>query len=226
MGENEKNQKRLEYLIDEAFDDLEIDEIIDEKNIEFSEEHNKKIEKLFKREKNKRIVKEAKSVFMKIAVIVIVVVLGMTFCVEANRIKFFNFIVDYTNKYTEIRYNENDINTNKNIETENNEENMIELGYIPPNFSLNRKQIKETSIYMAFTNDKKNFVISAKEQEGVVQIDTENAEVESININGRNCMMVTKDERISVYWTTNNMSFFIGGNIDKEEIIKIIENIK
>lgn len=228
MTENEKNQRRLEYLINEAFDDIDIEEKTEEQKIEFSAEHVKKIENLLQKEKNRRIIKKSRKILMKIAVVFLVCIIGMTFGVEANRVKFLNFIMKYTDKYTEIRYNENsnDIsnleNTNKNEE----QKNGIELKYIPQNFALKRKQITQTNIYMAFENGEKNFVISAKEQEGTVHIDTENADVESMKISNKQCMLVEKNGRVSAHWTTGNMVYLVSGNIEKQEIVNIIKNIE
>ena len=227
MTENEKNQKRLEYLIDEAFDDIEIEEKTEEQKVEFSAEHNKKIKKILHREQKRRMLKKYNNYFKKSVAILLLTFIGvgvLTFSVEAYRIKFLNFILEYTDKYTEIRYNENINKVNEDKEN-STEETGIKLNYIPQNFVLKRKVINSTSIYIEFENNKENFVITAREQEGIVHIDTENAEVETLNINNKQYMIVEKNGRISVHWTTNNMIYLLSGNIEKEEIINIIKNL-
>lgn len=228
MTENEKNQKRLEYLIDEAFDDIDIEEKTEEQKIEFSAEHNKKIKKILHKEQKRRTLKKYNNYFKKGIAILLIAFIGvgvLTFSVEAYRIKFLNFILEYTDKYTEIRYNENINKVNEDKEN-STEETGIKLNYIPQNFVLKRKVINGTSIYIEFENNKENFVISAREQEGIAHIDTENAEVENLNINNNQYMIVEKNGRISVHWTMNNMMYMLSGNIEKEEIINIIKNLK
>lgn len=228
MTENEKNQKRLEYLIDEAFDDIDIEEKTEEQKIEFSADHNKKIKKILHKEQKRRILKKYNNYFKKGVAILLIAFIGvgvLTFSVEAYRIKFLNFILEYTDKYTEIRYNEN-INKVKEDKENSTEEPGIKLYYIPQNFVLKRKVINGTSIYIEFENNKENFVISARGQEGIAHIDTENAEVENLNINNNHYMIVEKNGRISVHWTMNNMMYMLSGNIEKEEIINIIKNLK
>ena len=238
MEENEKNQKRLECLIEEAFDDMEIEEKIEEQKFEFSDEHNKKIKEILHREQTRRTIKRYNNYLKKGVAILIIAFMGigvLTFSVEAYRVKFLNFIIEYTDRYTEIRYNENiskesDSKGNEseenNVKENNIENNEIELNYIPQNFVLKRKKINDTSIYMEFENSKESFILSAKEKVGIVHIDTENAEVENLNINDKQYMLVEKDGRISVHWTTDNMIYLLSGNIKKEEIINIIKNFK
>ena len=62
-------------------------------------------------------------------------------------------------------------------------------------------------------------------QDGV-HIDTENAEVRNIDINEKECILVVKNNITRVYWTSNEMAFFVVGNIDENEIIEIIKNIE
>lgn len=225
MVDNERNQKRLEYLIDEAFDDIEIVQIAEEQKIEFSAEHNKRIKSLLKKEKTKRLIKKSNKIIMKIAIVLIAITLGMTFCVEANRIKFLNFVLEYTNKYTEINYND-DISDNNQISEEETQEKGFRLKYIPENFMLKRKNVTNSSIYMEFEKDDKNFIISVYEKSGSTRIDTENAEVTTIDISGRKCMFIKKNSTIRVHWSNDNMVYFMAGNIDEQEIINIIKNIK
>lgn len=231
MVENEKNQKRLEYLIDEAFDDIEIEEKTEEQKIEFSADHNKKIEKILKREQKRRMLKKYNNYFKKGVAVLIIAFIGigvLTFCVEAYRVKFLNFIIEYTDRYTEIKYStdSNSADNRNYTDKENLNGSNIQLKYIPNGFSLKRGEESGNSIYMFFENEDKYFILSGNTDEGAVQIDTENAEVRNIDINEKECMLVVKNNITRVYWTNNEMAFFVVGNIEENEIIEIIKNIE
>ncbi|MBO5141779.1 MAG: DUF4367 domain-containing protein [Clostridia bacterium] len=231
MTENEKNQKRLEYLIDEAFDDIDIEEKTEEQKIEFSAEHNKKIKKILHREQKRRILKKYNNYLKKGVAILLLAFIGvgvLTFSVEAYRIKFLNFIIEYTNRYTEIKYNvDNDSGNNINYtDKEGLNKSDIQLKYIPNGFSLKRGEESDNSIYMFFENEDKYFILSGNIDEGAVHIDTENAKVRKIYINNKECMLVEKNNTVRAFWVNNEMFFSLAGNIEENEIIEIIKNFE
>jgi len=231
MTENEKNQKRLEYLIDEAFDDIDIEEKTEEQKIEFSAEHNKKIKKILHKEQKRRTLKKYNNYLKKGVAVLIIAFIGigvLTFSVEAYRVKFLNFIIEYTDRYTEIKYN-TDNNSVDNINYTGKEslnDSNLQLKYIPNGFSLKRGEKSDNSIYMFFENEDKYFIFSGNTDEGAVQIDTENAKVRKIYINNIECMLVEKNNTVRAFWINNEMFFSLAGNIEENEIIEIIKNFE
>lgn len=238
MEDNNKNQKRLEYLIDEAFDNIdlgEFEEIKEEQEVEFSKQHNEKIKKILHKEQTRRRIKKYSHCLKKCAAILLIAFISiciLTFSVEANRVKFLNYIAEFTDKYIQIDYtNENNTDV---IKTESGssvlEESIgnikIQFNYIPSGFSLERNRKSNSSIFMLFENEDKNFVVTCHTDAGLVHLDTENAEVRNIVINGKECIFIEKNNSIRVYWTTSRLAFLVSGNLEESEIIEIIKNIK
>ncbi len=220
VEKNYNNEKRLEFLISEALDEMELEDKVEIGDVDFSENHKKKINKILDKEKKKITLKCFNKIALKVAAIFVLVIVVLNFSVEANRIKFLNYFVEYASKCTQIDYR----NGGDSIEKQS--VNDVCLEYIPKNFILKRKNENENSTYIAFENEDEYFTLLVNFNEGVIHLDTENTIVETVLINGNDYMFIEKDEKVSVYWTTKTKSYLLNGNINKQEIIKIIENIK
>lgn len=221
----ELKKEIFELLLDEAVNVyyekyLTNEETFDDDNIEFSQEHIKKMNNLFRKVRMKDFVKNSQQVAQKVAVVFIVTFAAInifTLGVEAYRVKFLNNMIEHTDKYTEVSH------------TKDNQYNLeqIKLSYIPLDFKIKREEISDSNIYLKFEGtDDKYFSISADKVEGTTQIDTENANVKYIDVNGYNVMMIYKNEENIAYWNDSNFAYSLYGNIDEDEILKIIEEIK
>lgn len=220
MEKNYNNEKRLEFLISEALDEMELEDKVETAAVNFSESHKKKINKIIDKEKKKIVMKCFTKIALKVVAIFLLVIVILNFSVEGNRVKFLNYFIEYASKYTEIDYRNSDDSIGFRSESD------ICLEYIPKNFILKRKNENQNSIYVAFEKEDEYFTLLVNMNESVMRLDTENAIVETVLINDSEYMFVEKGGKISVYWTTRTKSFLLNGNISKQEIIKIIENIK
>lgn len=219
-------------VINEIFD--EIDTSINDNEITFSDKHIKEINKILSSEKhaaekikyhriNKRI--------LLVAIIVMTIILVAALSVGADRLKFLNYFMNINKTDTEFRkddmiYEEeyslgDDVNkTDSEIKYE------VIANYIPDNFTIDS---------IEYTNS--NYVVTYKYQDyyfsifkGIVPdshgVDTENAKTEYIDINGNKAFLSSKPEVIILFWIENDTLYQIDGNLDKETIIKIAENVK
>lgn len=59
-----------------------------------------------------------------------------------------------------------------------------------------------------------------------IDIDTENASISQIDINGYSAFVVQKDERIQISLAIGERRFYLDGQLPYEEAIRIMESIK
>ena len=218
--------KALDVILDEAADVA--NENIGRKLFEpkepiaFSKEHEKKMQKLFRKEKNKLLRKKV-SKFAKIAAIfflIIAIGTGATiFSVEAWRVKFLNFVFDSESSNTDYNFSDTGGTTYS--------DDTIVLDYIPMGFELTGNYTAKSSIHMDFSKGNDYFQIVINDINKNSSIDTENGTVEKIMINNKYEGLYISNPNINaVIWHNNEYSFRVLGNISKEEIIKIAENVK
>ena len=189
--------------------------------IEFSKEHLKKMKAIFAAEKRKQRRKKLAR-FTKVAACVAaaaIIVSGTAiFSVDAFRIKFMNFIYEKDKPNSDIYFGDNVVETY--------EDDYIYLGYIPAGFHLERCTSKQGDCLMNFANEDNYFSVSVSNKDGLLNIDTENAEVESTSVNGLDAFFSTNNRVNILVWSDNSLKFSIDGTVSKDEIMKIAENLK
>lgn len=222
MGKKENNS-RFEYMLNEALSKVINENPKDEEfeEIVFSKEHQKKMKKIIQKAKAQYMVKKVNPYLKRIAIIMIVIVICsgfLLFGVEAYRVKFLNYFIKQKDRYYEISFNPNYAYYNE----------LINIKDIPDDFKLTREETSETSIYLKFESTKNNkyFVISAEKEEGVIQVDTENSEIKYLVINQKKLMIIEKENRNSIYWNDDKYIYLVYGNIESDELIKIVKNVE
>ncbi len=231
MNNNNKheNKELFEKMFDNVLDSAlakmaaEPDpELPDDEPVEFSEEHKNKIEQIFNRAKKR----ERKLMFRNnvkraaICAAVLILLLGITaMSVGAVRNRILNFIhnIEETNAKIGI--------SNELTEETYSDEN-ITLNYIPYGFSLENKYAGNTIAELKFSNNKQYFSVIVVDEYGKDTIDTENAEIQRIEINGTDCYYIENEKGISLVLYNNNKICIIQGDIEKDEIIKIAQNLE
>lgn len=193
-------------------------------DIEFSEAHLEKMERLFAAEqKRQRLVKFKKYAGRAAAVFVAgVFAAGASiYGVEAWRAKFLNAILDKKPTHTEIRFNEDYVSSYT--------VNGITLNYIPEGFRLvgdYSKPGKYTEL--EFQNDEGNsFGFSChKVSESLVSgFDTEDAEVTYFDYRGFKAIKSVKKRVQILVWYNSNYIYSINCHMGEEELMKIADNI-
>ena len=223
MNNDEKFENLLRYSVGLASEEL-VEEYDTDEKTEFSEQHRKKMDSFFEKvkrnERKKRLIIYSKRAAMFLVIILSVASISVM-SVRAWRVKFLNFVMQITETNTEIKYEDN-----KNHETYASDE--ISLNYIPDGFKLTDKRATENSLMLNFEKDDYFFRLRIKKDQSIKNIDTENSEWERIKINENEGFFNYKNEEITINWSDSDFSYTYSlmGNLDKESMIKIAQNIE
>lgn len=168
--------------------------------------------------------------FNNVAVILLVFILLFSvsvFTVQAVRTEVLNMILHMEDKYTEIRLGdkENIIGDNLYI----NWVNAYAPVYIPEGYSIrslsNGKNIKT----IEYTNENEGIIIFHQMDENVTNtIDTEDAEIEKVTIQGKEGLLINKNGLITAAWNTDLYMFTLSAKAEElhdEDVLKIAESV-
>lgn len=139
--------------------------------------------------------------------------------VEAIRKKVINYIFDRDHSSAEIYFNlPEDTNTY--------EGSFANLTYIPADFEYKHGFSTSESERWYFENAEGLwFDVYIPPTGGSYTVDTENGEINEIVINGNDAVFIKNPDYNILIWTDGKRHFQVIGNISKDEIIKISENI-
>jgi dipeptidyl aminopeptidase/acylaminoacyl peptidase len=118
--------------------------------------------------------------------------------------------------------------TSQNIDEDNPVElTAFNINYVPRGFELvDRNEGRTKLIYNYSTkNDQKLTIIFSLSSEGKSYYDTENAEIEEFVFKGSRAYIWQTSEITYLIWYQDGIECHISGNISKDEIIKVAENI-
>lgn len=195
--------------------------VLPELKIEFSEEHEAKMRKLFKIERSKVFFKNFQKYSLRVAGILLVFIIVSAisvFSVSAWRVKFLNFVFDSKKPNTEFQFGDAKGNAYSNDE--------MTFEYIPSGFELVKSVANESNVYLRFENSGLYFSFSLNSIGGKIGIDTENGKIEELTINGYEAVYSENKNINALIWSNGEFAFTIIGNIPKEDIIKIAEKFK
>ncbi|GAU75869.1 DUF4367 domain-containing protein [Fusibacter sp. 3D3] len=184
-------------------------------------------EQIKKEQRNKDRVRM--STFSKrVAVFLLIFVTGIaitTMSVEAFRVKIFNIVTEVTEKYTAIHFTENDLNGASSIMAQ--WDSYYEPQYIPKGYALVDAKGSGTLKIMYFSNESNDRIeFSQASIDANLQVDTEGASIEDIEINGAAGIFVKKEDLSILLWATDKKAFYILGTLDKETFLNIAESIE
>lgn len=140
--------------------------------------------------------------------------------VEAYREQAWQLLRRVTRKYTEFR-----IETNPTAPT--SPFVPIDPPYIPEGYEETEKQTNENMQIIIYSSENGTaFTLYQRViMEGTIVIDTENANVQKMNISGYEVLFITEGEMTQIYWICGEYSFGLVGNADFEDLRAIAENI-
>ena len=223
-GKNDVLEKAFDMMLDEAalIADEELGRELEEPDEEliFSKEHEEKMEKLFRTERQKHMrakflkySKRAACVFLAVVVVSGAAVMS----VEAWRVKFLNFVLDAGAPNTDFDFNDDQSSSYAN--------EIVSLGYIPEGFGIVTNKESSRGLFLEFKNSDKYFCFDLTNINVSASVDTENGTAEKMKINGYEAVFIDNPDTNILIWHDNTYAFDIIGNISKEEIIKIAENV-
>ncbi len=192
-----------------------------EEPVEFSAEHEEKMQRLFKQERAKRRRKNTMK-YAKIAACLLAVLIvgaGITISsVDAWRVKFMNYVFDFSQPNTDINFSEQEGTEYKDEE--------ITLGYVPSGFALTEQDKSRQGLTLSFENKEQYFYISLSRIDASFSMDTEDGSAEKTTINGYEAAYTSNDNINTLMWHNGEYVFTIYGNLSKAEIFKIAEKIE
>ena len=193
-----------------------------EEQIEFSAEHEQKMQWIFRQEHRKlrrrKIMKYTKIAACMVGVLILSA--GITISsVDAWRVKVLNYVLDFNQPNTDFSFNEP--GSGQQYEGDD-----ITLGYIPDGFELTEQSKSRMGIILAYTKEEQYFDISFTNIGTSFSVDTEDGTVEKITFKGYEAVYTSNPNINALVWHDNELVFKVLGNISKEEIFKIAEGIE
>lgn len=223
-----KKMKTEEKIVDKVLDTL-IDEASAEAyrkeaeynapKVEFSPEHERNMQKLFKNERRKYNLRRAYSVAGKVACLLLVAAIALSvtiYNVDALRTKFFNFFFVKDAPDTEIRFTETKQNSYSN--------DMVSIGYIPDGFEVTKDKSGIDNVFLKFVNKERFIQIKMNKISLKTAINTEKGTMENIKINGHEGVYVSGNITNSLLWHDGIYTYKIFSCLGKEELIKIAKS--
>lgn len=201
-------------LADEDLYDAEYDEF------EFSKEHQKKMNALFRNERKKyKKNTDEKSMrkMLAVAAVLIVILSISVMSVSAWRVKILNFVLNISQTNSDIDFDGKGSNSYNS--------DGINFKYIPEGFVLTQKD-GSAGLYLKFENDTYYFDFEMGDVTENISIDTESANIEKISINAQEAIYSENDNHNILVWHDEKFTYRMIGNLDRSSMLKIAENIE
>lgn len=229
MNRQETFDKILDALTDEAVsivDSTPDKDIPAERPVEFSEDLEQKIQRIFDDER-RRVRRRGRRRYVRriciCAAVVTALLAAAVMSVGALRNAVIEMIFNTTDVSTEIRFVAAPAPDEPAAP-----ESKAQFGYLPEGFVLVKEDVKSRMENYTFKNGKQYFYIGITQvtDGSTAGIDTENAYVEYMTINGWQAVYSEKPEVQILFWADDSYSYCISGNIGRDEIVQIAQNFK
>lgn len=195
------------------------------------EEVSSRCLKAIKREFNRRNLRNIRrtcaKVFQRVAIVVLVVVAcfsTMFVTSEAFRVEVMNYVIEIFDEKIDL-----------GLEDEYNStlSGSITANYIPTGYSLidTGSNNREAWYNYQSTYNSESFInisVVSQDQDTLFEIDTEDAIVESLSINGVTAIYTQKDNTSQIAWLNIDELVSVtifAVNVDRDELVKVAENI-
>jgi hypothetical protein len=180
------------------------------------------IEKEKRAEKRKKMFSNLKQFSKRAAILILVLVAAMSalmFTVEAVRVSVLNFFIERNEKYTEVRIDEETLN---NLTPNLDWDNYYQPKYLPEGYFFeSSKKIGPLKV-LKYTDGAKQITYTQSNNGTDIQLDTEDAVVEEVSLDGNEGMIITEGDKVILFWYNEEASLTLIGHEDKEEILKIV----
>lgn len=219
----------------EMFD--EIDASIPDEDIHFSENHIKAMNNILYGSYVDLGNNDLKHFKLKRRYILAAIV-TMTFLIStavcADRLKFLDYFMNKSSVNTSFTKSPDteegtyfvDESLKENLSETDEYQYSVKLNYIPDGFTLTDSDKGMSGADYRYSCNEKYFDVGKSIIPDTFDIDTENAETQYININGCEAFISIKTQITILFWTNNDILYTVLGNIDKDAIIKIAENME
>lgn len=200
-----------------------------EQHISISKNFDKKMRRLFCRQVN-AVYMDFLTIAKRVAIILLAILITSTitvFSVEALRNRFFDWWFSVFPTHTRVEF--------YNVEQIYGKDNYEALkqynlpAYIPESFTLTETVEAGNYYKLIFQDDSDGWIIFDIQivHEGAnVNLNTENAEMESIRINGSEGFYIYNDGVHTITWSNANAYFRLSCNLSKSEALEIANSTK
>lgn len=210
-----------EALMQELADIPPLSEL--EKIYTTSEQHDKKIKKVLKREKRlDNLTKVNKAVSKAAVVMLICITVVMTPLISAKAVResIAQTVIEWKNEFSRIFIKSDDVCT-----TINN----VEIGYLPEGYTLDGEpEFDEGKYSLTFTNNNNNLYIIVYSDTNyyTTYLDNITSDYCSVIIDDCNGIWICTYDMNALVIAKDNYSYHIEGYASIEDLIKIFKNIK
>ena len=177
----------------------------------FSYKHNKRMKEFLNANSNKHRQKSS----IKVLKIFLIAAILFSMAVTALAITLYReFIVDKFSNHSEY-----DVIDNSHVK----KVTSLEINYIPEGFV----KIEEGDFYCVFKDGDREFIVEKEEINTTVSFDTEKYHSEIIEINGIKAVYYkSNNDYKGIVFNNGEYLFLVDGNIQKEQLVKIAQNVK
>ena len=200
-----------------------------------SEAEIERFEKLYDKEMRKKHAKEMRKSVLKIAwhvavciMAIVTVGFSLIISVDALRSKFTQLLISFEPEYAQIQMEKTDHNGNI-IEGDISAQltgRYLPM-YIPEGFEITSMTMNELLQDTVYENGESFVDLSVSTENGTTLIDTEEADcIETITLNGTDCMLVEKDGFFTLVWANDDEYFVLLTNISKEDTLQIASSVE
>lgn len=177
-------------------------------------------------EKRRKLRSRYQLLSKRVAIFIALALVGIfvtTMSVEAFRIKLFNIVTEGTDKYTKVSI----VETENGIESQVDWDSYYAPEYIPEGYTYsNSENFGDIKIIFYSDASGKEIQFSQTPVNPEYQIDTEDAVVTEVIVNGGKGILFEKEGLLTLIWTIDNKTFNIIGEIERDEIMKMAESSK
>ena len=226
------DEKKSDYLLELALEEqLENDEDmrhweqLEQENLphEFSEQHKKRMRKIFRKAKRIEFYKEHRKRIVKIAASFLVIICASVITVtqvEAFRMPVLDFFYQVKEKSTFFGVSaDSGGKLKKNFQE-------YEPTYKPEGFVVTEVHEEDDEFFLKYEDEKgRMYKFCYFEKIKNFALDTEATMVSNVEINGNKASIIEKGSETRIIMYEENSIFFLGGTISSEDAYKIIESV-
>lgn len=229
--ENKFLDKMYENMLEEAaMMYLKTEKVSKTKNVEFSELHEQKMKKLFRKVKNQEKIKSINKISKKVAIVLIcalIITCGLITSVKAWRKEVIKFIMkNNDDNYMSINFGEEERSIDNNINYYKTDE--IHFMYLPEGFTYYKDKKNNKINSISFCKEEEKFILLKEDiNKFMKEADIEKTCNEKIETKDKEIFKIEKENgRISFVWYGEKYAYEVYSNLEEEEILKIIKNIE
>lgn len=182
----------------------------------FSKKHNDKMKELFQSEHNNKHKLSKKTLKFLLIAAILLSIATTVFAIPTSR----EYIVDKFSNHSEY----NVIYTKKAKKVKS-----FNVNYIPAGFKKVEDEDYSSNHYYIedYENSDRFFVAEKLELSSRISFDTEHYEPENIEINGADAVYFRSNNNAKgIIFNDGNYIYIITGNIEKDELVKIAQNLE